>query len=384
MYTRVFHPNRRSYFLFGPRGTGKTTWLEHYYGKKAVFFNLLNPSTFLRFSRSPEVFQEEVEALPKKSIIIIDEIQKLPILLDIVHFFLAQSRNQKTFIMTGSSAQKLKTASANLLAGRASQRYLSPLVFAEHQSLDKVEEILKYGTLPEVLNLKKKNDKIDFLEAYAVTYLREEIQQEAVAKNIDNFSRFLEVAALTNAEITNVSSISRDSGVARTTLKGYFQALEDTLIGHWLHSWRPKQRIKETQHPKFYFFDPGVVRALSGSLRPPLDGIEKGKLFETYFFHELRSWQNYKNKSSKINFWRTPSRVEVDFILEVGNKRIGIELKSSNQWKPEYGKHLKQLKNEGFLDRIYGVYLGEQKRKSQELEIFPLKMFLKLLYEDRV
>ena len=380
MYKRIFQVSNRSSFILGPRGTGKTTWLKSYY-KKAIFYDLLNPSIYLKLQKNPELFRQEILALPKNSIVVIDEVQKLPILLDDVHHFLSQRDNKKQFILSGSSARKLKRTSANLLGGRASQKFFYPLIYSEHH-IDKWDDILRFGTLPESLNLKSIKQKIEFLEAYSLTYLREEIQQEAVVKNISSFSNFLDIASLCNAQTINMSSLARDSGVARTTIMGYFQALEDTLIGSWLPVWRSKARVKTVVHPKFFFFDTGVTRTLSGQLRKPLQTQEKGFLLETYLLHELKAWNQIHNWEAKIKFWKTYYNTEIDFILEIKNKKIGLELKSSQTWRKEFGKHLKKAKEEKFIDRAMGIYLGSKNLKTDFLDVYTLKNFLKILEKN--
>lgn len=383
MYSRVFKPSKRSYFLLGPRGTGKTTWLKLRY-KKALFYDLLDYSTYLRFLKDPSLFKKELYALKKKTVIVIDEVQRLPRLLDDVHYFLSKRTKQFQFILSGSSARKLKRKSVNLLAGRASQKFFHPLVYAEYQSTQNIDTILKYGTLPEVINLKKAKDKIEFLESYVNIYLREEIQQEALTKNIESFSRFLDVSSITNAQMTNLSSISRDAGVARTSLKNYFQILEDTLIGCWLRAWRPRMRIKETYAPKFFFFDTGVVRGLSNQLRKDISPYERGFLLETYLLHELKVWNQTHNWGAKLNFWKTYNGAEIDFIVELEDQKIGIELKSSSTWKSEFGKHLKKAKEERSITRSIGVYLGKRKLRDKSLEVFPIFDFLKILEKNKL
>ena len=383
MFARVFKPSRRSFFLLGPRGTGKTTWLKTHY-KSAVYYDLLDYSTYLRLLRDPLSFRQEVLALKKQAIIIIDEVQRLPRLLDDVHYFLAQRNNKKQFILSGSSARKLRRYSANLLAGRASQKFFYPLIMAEHECANQVENILKYGTLPEVLNLKRTKDKIEFLESYVRTYLREEIQQEALTKNIESFSRFLDVSSVCNGQMTNLSSLSRDSGVSRTTLKNYFQVLEDTLVGNWLRAWRPRFRIKEIYSPKFFFFDTGVVRAVANHLRKELSDQERGFILETYILHELRVWNQIHDWGTNICFWKTYNNAEIDFILEIGNKKIGIEVKASPVWKREFGKHLNKAKEEKIIHRGLGVYLGEKKVKHNHIEVYPFRDFLKILEKNKL
>ena len=268
----------------------------------------------------------------------VDEVQKLPQLLDDVHYFLSDINNQKQFILSGSSARKLRRSSTNLLAGRASQKLFYPLVYAEYGRAVLVEDILKYGTLPEVLNLKKKAEKAEFLTAYVDTYLKEEIQQEAIAKNMDSFTRFLDVASLCNGQVTNLSSLCRDAGVPRSTLKNYFQILEDTLIGSYLKAYIPRARIKETHSPKFFLFDTGIARALANRVDRELDLLEKGFLLETYILHELKFWNQYHNWAGSISFWKTPNQAEIDFILQVQDQKVGIEVKASSHWKKRVWK----------------------------------------------
>ena len=380
MYKRIFQPSARSFFILGPRGTGKTTWLKDHY-KKAIFYDLLNPSTYLRLRKNPELFRQEILAIPENSIVIIDEVQRLPILLDDVHHFLAQRNNKKQFILSGSSARKLRRSSANLLGGRASQKFFYPLIYSEHQ-IDKWDDILRFGTLPESLNLRTVKQKVEFLESYSLIYLREEIQQEAIAKSINSFANFLDVASLCNAQTISIAFLARDAGVARTTVQGYFQALEDTLIGSWLPAWRLKERVKTAVHPKFFFFDTGLVRTLSGRLRESIHDQDRGFLLETYLLHELKAWNQIHDWGAKIRFWKTHHNSEIDFVIEMNGKRVGIELKSSKTWKKEFGKHLKNAEEQKFIDRAIGVYLGDKNLKADSLDIYSLKNFLNILEKD--
>ncbi len=383
MYKRQFRPSLRSFFLLGPRGTGKTTYLLKHY-KSAVFYDLLDYATYLRLLRDPSLFKKELLAIKNRKVIVVDEVQKLPRLLDDVQYFLSDINNKKQFILSGSSARKLRRSSVNLLAGRASQKFFYPLVHSEYPADLPVEAVLKYGTLPEVLNLKKEADKVEFLTAYVRTYLREEIQQEAVAKNMESFSRFLDTASLCNGQVTNLSSLSRDTGVARATLKNYFQILEDTLVGTWLRALRPRARIKETQAPKFFLFDTGVARALANQTGKDLNPMEKGFLLETYILHELKFWNQHHNWAGDIHFWKTHNGAEMDFILQIEGRKVGLEIKASATWKKEFGRHLNKALKENTVQRALGVYLGEQKLKHHAIEVYPLSDFLKILQKNQV
>ena len=380
---RYFKPSARSFFLLGPRGTGKTTYLQENY-KSAVFYDLLDFATYLRLLRDPSLFKKELLSLKNQQIIVVDEVQKLPRLLDDVHYFLSDMNNQKQFILSGSSARKLRRHSSNLLAGRASQKFFYPLVYAEYGKDFPIEDILKYGSLPEVLNIQKVTEKAEFLTAYVNTYLKEEIQQEAVTKNIESFSRFLDVASLCNGQVTNLSSLCRDTGVSRSTLKNYFQILEDTLVGGWLNAYRPRARIKETHSPKFFLFDTGIARALADRVSLNLDPLEKGFLLETYLLNELKFWNQNHNWAGRMYFWKTHNKAEIDFILQIQDQKVGIEVKAVSYWKREFGKHLHKAKEEKTVQRTLGVYLGPRPLKQDSIEVYPVFDFLKLLENNQI
>jgi len=218
--------------------------------------------------------------------------------------------------------------------------------------------------------------KVDLLDAYIENYIGQEIRAEAAAKRLDSFTRFLVTAALANAQVTNVAGIARDAAVARPTVNGYFDILVDTLIGTWLPAWRPRAKVKEIAHSKFYFFDTGVARAVANRLREPLESAEKGRLFETYLLHELRAWMNQAGTGGELGYWRTPSGTEVDFVWSRARKSVGIEAKSTNRWKPEYSRALAELLHEGALSSAFGVYLGEHEIKDRGVRVLPLATFL--------
>lgn len=188
----------------------------------------------------------------------------------------------------------------------------------------------------------------------------------SLVRSLESFSRFLEVAALANGQVTNVASLARDSAVARPTVQGYFEILVDTLIGAWLPAWRPRAKVKETSHPKFYLFDCGVVRALSRRLREPLDSAERGHLLETLIFHELRAWIAYSGGGGELSYYRTPAGVEVDFVWSRGKHRIGIEVKAARQWRLEYGRALAELRAAGVLTACHGIHPGHHGRDDSD------------------
>lgn len=381
MYTRLLPLPHHSFFLFGPRGTGKTTWLKTTF-KNAKWFDLLRSNELLNLMRRPDRLRLEVEALDKGSWIIIDEIQKFPQLLNEIHSLIADHGDKYRFALSGSSARKLKRLDANLLAGRVINRKFFPLTGAELNYHFELDNLLRYGTLPKVCA--DPENRIDILEAYVSNYIKEEIQQEALVQNLASFSRFLEVAAIMNGQMVNISNIARDAAVARPTVQRYFDTLVDTLIGCWLLAWRPRAKVKEMSHPKFYFFDTGVVRAIQNRLREPLESAERGHLLETLVLHELRAWINISGCGGEVFYWRTPSQSEIDFVWTRGKKSVGIEVKASSTWKKEYGGTLNQLFLEKRLQRCFGVYSGDIRLKDHAVHVMPVKEFMKALAEGKV
>jgi uncharacterized protein len=383
MFRRVLPLPDRSFFLFGPRGTGKTTWLRQVLAG-ARWFDLIRDREVLRLMRDPDRFRQEVEALPGGSWVVIDEVQRLPALVNDVQDLIARRGPRVRFAMTGSSARKLRRGEVNLLAGRAVNRRFFPLTGAEMGLGFEIDDVLRFGTLPAVCSEKDAGARIDLLEAYVENYVAQEVRLEALVKRLDSFARFLEVAALANGQVTNVSGIARDAAVARPTVQGYFETLVDTLIGVWLPAWRARAKVKEVGHPKFYFFDTGVARALAGRLREPLEREERGPLFETYVLHELRAWMNLSGCGGNLAYWRTPSGSEVDFIWSRARRSLGIEVKSSDRWRPDFGGSLKEMVASGVVERGFGVYLGDAPLMDGPVRVLPLRRFLETLYAGKL
>lgn len=382
-YARRLQLPARSFFLLGPRGTGKTTWL-HGVLPQARFYNLLLDREVLRLMREPEAFRQEVQALPRGSWVVVDEIQKLPSLLNDIHDLLTVEPKRWKFALTGSSARKLKRADANLLAGRVVTRRMFALTAAELDFHFKLDDLLCFGSLPLVRGERSHAGRIDLLEAYVETYLTQEIRAEALVRSLDTFTRFLEVVALANGQVTNVAAIARDAAIARPTVQGHFEVLVDTLVGTWLPAYRPRARIKEVQHPKFYFFDPGLVRALARRLREPLDADERGKLLETLILHELRAQVAYSDIGGELSYWRTPSGTEVDFVWSRPGRATGIEVKSSSRWREADGRALKELLAAGTIQRAFGVYAGEHVLRDGAIEVLPVARFVRELAAGRI
>lgn len=331
MYSRFIqgHSPKQSYFLFGPRLVGKTTFLSSI---EAIFrLNLLQPELQLLYTKDPARLRNEIEAIrPKKGWVIIDEIQKVPLLLDVVHG-LIDAHEELHFILSGSSARKLRHGAANLLGGRALYKTLHPLTQYElggHFSLDKA---LAYGTLPKVYT-KVQNNEYDsakeLLKSYVITYLHEEIKAEALVRNLQGFQNFLDVAAAQFAEQVNFADVARDCKVAYSTVREFYSILEDTLLGFFLPPMLKSTRKRMSHAPKFYFFDNGVTRAILGTLRIPPSPLELGRLFEQWVIQEIYRMNWYLQKDWKLSFWRTSHGAEVDLLIELGKNVVcAIECK---------------------------------------------------------
>jgi len=376
MFSRALSCPPQSFFLFGPRGTGKTTWLKQVL-PGALWFDLLRTQTFLDLSRRPDSFRQQVEARPRGTWVVVDEVQRLPSLLNEVHSLIADHGRAYHFAMSGSSARKLRRLDINLLAGRAINRPFFPLTAAELHYRCDLDQVLRTGLLPQMQA--EPAHAVEALDAYVANYIREEIQQEALVRNLDSFARFLEVAALMNGQIVNVAGIARDAAVARPTVQGYFATLVDTLIGFWLPAWRRKAKVKEVASPKFYLFDPGVARAVAGRLREPLDGSERGFLLETWVLHELRAALALQNLGGQLHYWRTPNGTEVDFVWTRGHRAVGIEVKAAATWRNEYSSALKTLLAAKILTSAHGVYTGTVELKDGPIRVWPLQRFLREL-----
>lgn len=381
MYTRRLRLPDRSFFLFGPRGTGKTTWLRHLL-PDALWFDLLRTQVFLDLSQRPETFRQQVEALPRGRWVVVDEVQRVPALLHEVHALISEHGRRYRFALSGSSARKLKRLDVDLLAGRALNRQFFPLTAAELDFDINVDDVLRYGLLPQIRSDRKY--AVDTMDAYVTNYLREEVQQEALVRRLDSFARFLQVSALMNGQMANVSGIARDAAVARPTVQGYFDVLTDTLIGYWLPAWRRRAKVKEVASPKFYLFDPGVARALAGRLREPLDRVERGFLLETWVLHELRAAQSIQNLGGDLCYWRTPSGSEVDFVWTRARRAVGIEVKASTTWRREFSGPLKALIADKVVGAGFGVYTGTAELKDGPLRVLPLQTFLRQLATGKV
>ena len=336
MFRRAINiPTSRSFFLFGARGTGKSTLLrEHFPKSSTLWVDLLDPEAEQAFAIEPGRLRRQVLALqPHCSHVVIDEIQKVPALLDVVHGLMENDRVAQHFVLTGSSARKLKAGGANLLAGRAVVRQLFPLFDAEIDGAQDLEATLRWGSLPRIVTGPEEG-RDDELRAYAFTYLKEEVLAEQLIRKLDPFRKFLQVAAQSNAKIINFAKISAHVGVDAKTVRSYYSILEDTLVGFFLESWHSSVRKRLRQAPKFYFFDPGVVRALAQQLRVlPLPSTSYfGELFEQHVIREIVHRNASLNLDMQFGYLLTDRDVEVDLVVQrPGLPRYLVEIKSTER-----------------------------------------------------
>ena len=380
MYTRFLPTPTRSVFLFGPRGTGKSTWIRDRF-PDTVTYDLLDTGEALRLSKDPHALYRELAALPRGSWVVIDEVQKVPELLDEVHR-LIESRRLR-FVLSGSSARKLRRGGVNLLAGRAITTSMYPMVSAELAYELDPERALRYGMLPMAVTTDVPQD---YLRTYVETYLVQEIQAEALTRNLGAFARFLEIAARQNGQVTNATSIARDTGINRRTVQLHFEILTDTLIGFWLPPWKLKSATKQVRQSKFYFFDSGAARALSARLPYPPTPEELGSLAETFVLNELRAWLGYSGADYRLSFWRSYDGAEVDVLCETVEGFVAIEIKASPRWEKRFNRGLHRVRDELGADRTacHGVYLGERTALWDDVQVLPLVDFLKRLWAGEI
>lgn len=318
-----------SFFLFGPRATGKSTLLQEEF-PNALYIDLLDPIVDERLNKNPNSLKDMIAAAPGKNWIVIDEVQKNAKLLDVVHIL---SKNKKIhFALTGSSARKLKRGQANLLAGRAFKYLCHPLTHKELGERFKLEEVLQYGSLPEIFDFTFE-EKGEYLRAYIETYFKEEILAEQLIRKLKPFENFLRVAAQMNGKILNLNKIAHDVGVDHSTVQNYFQILEDTLVGFHLEPFHESIRKRQRQASKFYYFDLGVTRALRGKVLTPLaqDGFEFGDAFEHFLILEIKRLADYFKPDWQLSYLTTKDHAEIDLIIErPSEKRLAIEIKSTH------------------------------------------------------
>lgn len=371
MYTRILQPPReKSFFLFGPRGIGKTTWLKAQF-PHALFIDLLNAETYNDLLARPHRLSQIIPESWQEWIVI-DEVQRVPELLHEVHR-LIEHRHLR-FAITGSSARKLKHGEVNLLAGRALTSFMHPLTVQELGSDFSMAHALRYGHLPSTF---REQDPERYLESYVTTYLREEIQQEGLARNLGAFSRFLEVASFSQAQLLNISAVARECAVHRKVAENYFSILEDLLIAVRIPVFTKKARRRMVAHQKFFLFDAGVFRALRP--RGPLDAPEDidGAALETLVFQEVRAMNEYHRLGYTIFFWRTASGQEVDLVLYGPKGIIAIEVKRSARVTDEMLKGLNAFLKEYPTSRAYFLTGGDRDGWEGKIHVMSVETFLR-------
>ena len=365
-------PSGKSCFLWGPRKVGKSYWIRHHL-KPAKVIDLLQTDVFAEYASRPSLLRERFA--DGKGLIVIDEVQKVPQLLDEVHWMIEERGAQ--FLLTGSSARKLRKGHANLLGGRAWRRVMLPLSYAEVSGFN-LEEALISGMLPPHFLAEH---PLEELRAYVADYLKEEIAAEALAQNIPSFSEFLRVAALTSSELIHYTNIARETGVSQRTVRSYFDILEDTFLGFRVKPWTRSKNRRMILTEKFYFFDVGIAGYL-GRRRPIPGSRDFGKAFEHFILMEIRAYQAYVNPEMPIHYWRTSSGQEVDFLL--GDREVAVEIKSGKVHEGDlWGLHA--LLEDGPVKRAILVSMEKEPRRiAGKIEVLPWQDFLERLWSGRI
>ncbi|MCJ7448581.1 MAG: AAA family ATPase [Bacteroidales bacterium] len=366
---------RESVFFWGARQTGKSTLLKKLY-PGSLYFDLLLSSEYERFLRNKSLLREILADAGLSGPVIIDEIQRIPSLLNEVHWLIVNRNIQ--FILCGSSPRKILRSGGNLLGGRAIRYELYPLVSSEIPDFDLLKA-LKNGLLPRHY-LAANPDKL--LSGYIGSYLRDEIVTEARIRNITSFSRFLEAAAFSNGEMVNYSNIAADCGISSPTVKEYFHILEDTMTGRFLNSYQKKPKRRVITAPRFYFFDVGIAGYLLKRGRVEIGSEAFGKAFEHFIYHEIFSYSHYSDKNFPLFYWRTASQIEVDFIL--GDHEVAVEVKSTGMVNPRHLKGLKSFAEEYKVKKLIIVSTDPYPRDIQGISVLPWKLFLEMLWGGEI
>ncbi len=372
MYKRFFSPPNLSYFLFGPRGTGKSTWLKQHY-KDAFWIDLLDPKTFHFYSGGTERLRSVLEQHPKKKSIIIDEIQKLPELLDVVHSLIEEKKGYQ-FILTGSSARKLKRDGVNLLGGRALLRRMPPFFAAEIGESFNLAKNLRLGMLPIVLD---SSSPQEVLQAYVGIYLKEEVQAEGIVRNVGNFSRFLETMSFSHGSLINASNIAREAQIPRKTVDNYLLILDDLLLSFQLHIFTRKAKRSLSAQSKFYFFDSGVYYSVRPKNLYDVESEQEGAALEGLVAQHIKAWADAQQEKISLNFWRTGSGVEVDFIVSGPETFLAIEVKNGKSINPKDLRGLENFLQDYPKARAILLYRGKEKYKEKNVLCYPVEQYLK-------
>lgn len=364
-----------SCFLWGARQTGKSTLLSLRF-PEARYIDLLKSDEFERYNRRPALLREELSLLTAGELVIIDEIQKLPALLDEVHWLM--TNHHLRFILSGSSARKLKRSGANLLGGRAVRKSLYPLVSTEIPDFDLVKAC-NYGTLPRHYLAANPTKRI---QAYVGDYLQEEIKAEALTRNLAVFTRFMEVAALSNGEIVNYHNIASECGVSSPTIKEYFSILEETLIGYLVPAFTEKVKRRVIQSPRFYYFDTGMTNYLLRRSQVRPGSPEFGHALEHFIILELIAYIGYSDDPIRLSYWRTTTGYEIDAVI--GSAELAIEIKSTEEVQSHHTKGLRAFCEEFPDARLIMVSMDKYPRRMNGIEIHPVSQFLSMLWKGEL
>jgi uncharacterized protein len=378
-------PEKASFFLFGPRQTGKSTLIRSCFPKNCTkFYDLLDSKEYTRLVAAPYLLREEVLSLNEKiTHIVIDEVQRIPSLLDEVHYMIESLSLKKFFILSGSSARKLKRGGANMLGGRAWTRHLYPLSYQELKQNFNLSLALSYGTLPSVYG-KDREYAIETLDSYVETYLEEEIKAEALVRNIGAFVKFLSLAASESGSIINYTNISRETNTSAASIKEYYKILEDTLIGSFILPYSKSSRKRLSKHPKFYLFDTGVLLALRKRTCAKLESSTKeyGELFEHFIINEIIRLNKYHKKKFELLYYRTSSGAEVDLIIiDPLGKIFAIEIKASENPR-DYKSGLKSFQELEPEARLICLSNCPNYRKDADIDVYPWKEGLEILFRE--
>lgn len=374
-FNRIIKLPNQTFFLLGPRGTGKSTWLKEQFAD-AHWVDLLNESLFQKLLVRPELFVDQIRGLPKDKWVVVDEVQRIPNLLNEVHRSI-ESEGRR-FVLCGSSARKLYRAGVNLLAGRALIKHMHPFVPEEVKGNFRLEDVLSTGMLPVVWGA---SDRMGSLEAYTQLYLQAEIQAEGVVRNLPGFARFLPVAALLHGQALNASNVAREAGVARNTVGDYLTILEETLLCFRVPAYEAKLRLRERRSPKWYWCDPGLVRAMKQRLGP-VTPEERGALFEGLVAQSLRAYRDYSGSYDRMAYWQPSSAVgtEVDFVLTRGEQKVAVEVKSGDSFHDSWCRGLRAIRELGGLTRRILVYPdGPELLLADGIEVLPFLRFVDIL-----
>jgi uncharacterized protein len=370
---RFFHDSGQSYFLFGPRGTGKSTWLKGKY-PDALYIDLLIPEVFQRYAAQPSRLRDVITAYPQKnSIVIIDEIQKLPDLLSLVHALMEEYKD-KQFILTGSSARKLKRHGVDLLAGRALLKTFHPFIAAEMGSYFSIESALVQGMVPLVVNAQNPEKT---LAGYTALYIQEEVKAEGITRNVEWFARFLEALSFSHGSVLNLNAVSRECAVKSKTVSNYLGIVEDLLLGWLVPVFEKRAQRALAAHPKFYFFDCGVFRSLrpSGPLDRPYE-ID-GAALEGFVAQHLKAWIALSENGCKLYYWRTKGGTEVDFVIYGSEEFMAIEVKNAARIRPEDVRGLREFAKDFPEARTIALYRGSERIMCHGVLCMPCDDFLK-------